>query len=105
LKPALTIVEGKLAPRRLDADGAPLPTAPRAGLTLQLRCRSCPHVRIWRIRRVTGRSFYASDWGAPHQRFPIGRWEAWLDALMKEGELRLVDDPCVRTRLRLVKGG
>jgi len=104
LRNTLQILSGSgLWTERFDATGKPLPCAPREGLVFELRCRGCPRTETWRIRKVNSRSFYVATWGARPRRVPLEQWESWLDALMQEGELRLVD--CALARLRLIEGG
>jgi len=87
---------------RFDATGQALPCAPREGLVFELRCRGCPRTQTWRIRKVNSRSFYVATWGARPHRIPLEQWGDWLEALMQEGELRLVD--CAMPSLRLIEG-
>lgn len=103
MRNSLRILSGGLASIvKLDATGTPLPCAPREGLVFELRCRGCPLAQTWRIRKVNSRSFYVANWGRPPIRMPIEAWDDWLDALMREGELRLAD--CSVPCLKLIEG-
>ena len=87
---------------KVDATGTPLPCTPRTGLVFELHYRDSSRARTFRIRTVNSRSFYIASWGAPPTRVPLDQWDAWLDALMREGELRLVDYSM--PHLKLVEG-
>ena len=100
-------------PRLRDATGTLLPARPQEGMLFEVRCRCGNRCHTWRVRRVNNRSFYISSWGQPLQRLPLESWTPWLEALLREGDIRLTDRlgrPCGREHpepppLELLEGG